>query len=82
LHIIQATPAPTNGGSPSVTKIGSTWAGATGLIDLDNLAAKNTPTKQGPTLNQMQMSKHSLGVVLIHGILVILFFKYSEQIFL
>ncbi|CAJ0608938.1 unnamed protein product [Cylicocyclus nassatus] len=48
-----------NGGSSNTTstKIGSTWAGATGLIDLDNLAGKSTPTKQNPSLNQMQMNK-------------------------
>ncbi|PIO73500.1 hypothetical protein TELCIR_04530 [Teladorsagia circumcincta] len=41
------------------TKIGSTWAGASGLIDLDNLASKSTPVKQGLSLNQMQMNKQS-----------------------
>lgn len=39
------------------TKIGRTWAGTTGLIDLDNLASKNTPVKQGLSLNQMQSKK-------------------------
>ncbi|VDK57003.1 unnamed protein product, partial [Cylicostephanus goldi] len=51
-----------NGGSSNTTstKIGSTWAGATGLIDLDNLAGKSTPTKQNPSLNQMQMIKQGI----------------------
>ncbi|WKY16064.1 hypothetical protein Q1695_001056 [Nippostrongylus brasiliensis] len=48
-------------GKPSkTTKVGSTWAGASGLIDLDNLASKNTPVKQGLSLNQMQMNKQAL----------------------
>ncbi|ETN80317.1 ENTH domain protein [Necator americanus] len=43
----------------SVVKIGSTWADASSLIDLDNLGMKNTPVKQGLSLNQMQMNKQS-----------------------
>ncbi|EYB81272.1 hypothetical protein Y032_0388g507 [Ancylostoma ceylanicum] len=41
----------------SVAKIGSTWAGASSLIDLDNLGSKNTPMKPGVSLNQMQLNK-------------------------
>ncbi|KAL6722449.1 hypothetical protein Aduo_017574 [Ancylostoma duodenale] len=41
----------------NLAKIGSTWAGASSLIDLDNLASKNTPVKQGVSLNQMQLNK-------------------------
>lgn len=40
-------------------KIGSTWAGASSLIDLDNLASKTAPVKQGLSLKEMQMSKQS-----------------------
>ncbi|KAE9414741.1 hypothetical protein Angca_006940, partial [Angiostrongylus cantonensis] len=41
------------------TKIGSTWAGASSLIDFDNLASKSTPIKQGLSLKEMQMNKQT-----------------------
>ncbi|KJH41144.1 ENTH domain protein [Dictyocaulus viviparus] len=53
-HVCSPDEKPTN---PS--KIGSTWAGASNLIDLDNLASKSSPVKQGPSLKQMQMNKQT-----------------------